>query len=432
MKRKLGYSFKNNYVRSFFQEFKLFKGLRGYIIRDDMMKYYFCNKSLQSLNQEEQELRYPTVFSHKRLGNIEMSCNIVKSIQDIIKDSQSNIRLSAMKMRTLRGFQKSKNKFSEIEADSYLLYRMPQVYASLYNVINELRSRLGEEWVPENVLDCGEGPGIGALVIQELFSNSIEKVKNIIVVEPIYTMRKRALYLHKANKTKIISNFSSITKFKFDFIIANHTILDTNAPGHISSTYIKKLWAKVSPENGILLLLERGNPLGYEAVVKARQIILFNSGSNSKESEVKNIGHVISPCPHDKQCPLYLDGHRFNSKKWCHFGQRLITPAYLQKIKHSFSNIENSKFSYCIIRKEIVNPSLKESKINLSKDKLFFDPYGWHRLILPPLKKHGHVIMDTCVFDGTIKRMIISKSHGKLQYQNARKAYWGDIWALKS
>ncbi|EMR10684.1 hypothetical protein PNEG_00835 [Pneumocystis murina B123] len=417
----------------FFRNLSFFKGSREFIIRDIMMKCYFSNKSLQDLDRAQQKLYSATVFSNKRVGNVEIPSSIVKSIQDIIENSyKSNIRLSFIKMHPFRGFRKIKDNFSEIEADSYLFYIMPQVYASLYNVINELRLRLGDKWVPETVLDCGEGPGIGALVFQELFSNSIEKVKSIMVLEPIYTMRKRTLYIHKANKTKIISNFSSITKFKFDFIIANHMILDTNVPERIFSNSIRKLWAKVSPENGILLLLERGNPLGYQAIAKARQIILSNSDSNSKKSEVTNVAHVISPCPHDKQCPLYLDGHRFNPKKWCHFGQRLIRPIYLQKIKHFASNIENSKFSYCIIRKEIVRPSLKESKTNLSKDKLFSDPYSWHRLILPPLKKHGHVVMDTCVSDGSIKRMIISKRYGKIHYQNARKAYWGDLWALKT
>ncbi|QSL64557.1 hypothetical protein MERGE_001858 [Pneumocystis wakefieldiae] len=398
--------------------------------------YYFMQKRFLLSHyipafQAQQKLYPATIFTHKRIGCVEMPSNLVKSVQDIIESSyKSNTHLSVIKMNLSRGFQKVKSNFSEIEEGSYLFCIMPQVYASLYNVINKLRLKLGDNWVPETVLDCGEGPGIGALVFQELFSNSIEKVKSITVLEPKHTMRKHTLYIHKANKVKIISDSSSIMKLKFDFIIANHIILDTNVPEHVFTTHIRKLWAKVSPENGILLLLERGNPLGYQAIAKARKIILSNTDSDSRKSQVTNVGHVISPCPHDKQCPLYLDGNRLNPKKWCHFGQRLIRPVYLQKIKHSASNIENSKFSYCIIQKEIVRSTLEESEINFTKDRLSSDHYNWHRLILPPLKKHGHVIMDTCVSDGTVKRMIISKKHGKLHYQNVRKAYWGDLWAL--
>lgn len=430
--------FRNNLksvYEEFFQKFPFNRRLKCSVIRNEMMKSCFHGNA-QELNLIQQKSHPITVFGYKRIGNVKMSSNIVKNIQDLIENSHKpSIRSSAMKMyASLRNsIQKNENKFSSIEVDAYLCGIMPQVYASLYNVINELRMRLGDKWIPETVLDCGTGPGIGALVFQELFSDSIEKVKNIVVIESMYTMRQSAFYIHKGNRSKIVSSFPSSTKSTFDFIIANHTILERNISQHIFNAYIRKLWAKLSPKGGILLLLERGNPMGYEAIAKARQTILSSFDSNlRKDSEITNIGHVISPCPHDKQCPFFINGHVPNRKKWCHFSQRLVMPSYLQKIKHSSFNIEDAKFSYCVIQKGIDRFNLNKFEINLNKDDLFYDSYNWSRLILPPLKRHGHVIMDTCTFDGTIQRIIISKSHGKICYRNARKVHWGDLWAFRT
>ncbi|WVQ98051.1 3-methyl-2-oxobutanoate hydroxymethyltransferase [Kwoniella sp. CBS 9459] len=56
------------------------------------------------------------------------------------------------------------------------------------------------------------------------------------------------------------------------------------------------------------------------------------------------------------------------------------------------------------------------------------EAYGWPRLVAPPMKRSGHVTMDTCCPDGNIQRMTFSKSHSKQGYHDARKSSWGDIF----
>lgn len=48
-----------------------------------------------------------------------------------------------------------------------------------------------------------------------------------------------------------------------------------------------------------------------------------------------------------------------------------------------------------------------------------------------PLKKGGHVILDSCGGDGEAKRHIVSKSNGKILYTSARKSRWGDVYNLE-
>jgi ribosomal protein RSM22 (predicted rRNA methylase) len=90
------------------------------------------------------------------------------------------------------------------------------------------------------------------------------------------------------------------------------------------------------------------------------------------------------------------------------------------KTKHSKFNSEDSKYSYVVLRKG-PRPGKSESDITQQA-------YRWPRLIQPPLKKNGHVVMDVCASEGEIQRMIIPKSQGKLPYRDARKAMWGDLF----
>lgn len=54
--------------------------------------------------------------------------------------------------------------------------------------------------------------------------------------------------------------------------------------------------------------------------------------------------------------------------------------------------------------------------------------YDWSRIVVPPLKKDGHVVIDACAGNGYLERIIIPKSQGKIPYRDARKAMWGDLF----
>jgi len=56
------------------------------------------------------------------------------------------------------------------------------------------------------------------------------------------------------------------------------------------------------------------------------------------------------------------------------------------------------------------------------------ESFHWPRIISPPLKKSGHVVMDVCAPSGSILRMTVPKSQGKQPYYDARKSAWGDTF----
>ncbi|KAH7886180.1 mitochondrial small ribosomal subunit Rsm22-domain-containing protein [Phlebopus sp. FC_14] len=56
------------------------------------------------------------------------------------------------------------------------------------------------------------------------------------------------------------------------------------------------------------------------------------------------------------------------------------------------------------------------------------EAYGWPRLVFPPLKRSGHIIIDACTQEGKIMRLTVPKSQGKQAFYDARKSSWGDIF----
>jgi ribosomal protein RSM22 (predicted rRNA methylase) len=92
--------------------------------------------------------------------------------------------------------------------------------------------------------------------------------------------------------------------------------------------------------------------------------------------------------------------------------------------------------------KDIENP-MSFTALN---DALRLEAYHWPRLVFPPLKKSGHIILDGCTpegesltpstfkpivtsnLTGKIMRMTVPKSQGKQPFYDARKSSWGDIF----
>ena len=58
------------------------------------------------------------------------------------------------------------------------------------------------------------------------------------------------------------------------------------------------------------------------------------------------------------------------------------------------------------------------------------NPLTFPRLILPALKRRGHIILDVCTPAGTLERWTVPRSFSKQAFRDARKARWGDLWAL--
>lgn len=183
---------------------------------------------------------------------------------------------------------------------------------------------------------------------------------------------------------------------------------------------------------------------------------------------------VVAPCSHHGKCPLqYFDPHVYlygqvgKKLKFCSFGISVQRPKYLLELKRgkklaakwtaansgvalegiskpgrgreNGKDFEVASYSYLIVNRSTEDPEVLEKQrqdlINSVKParEIGFKTKNrteYPRILAPPMKKKGFVIMDLCAPSGHLEKWHVSKSVGKQDYHDARKANMGDLWPL--
>jgi ribosomal protein RSM22 (predicted rRNA methylase) len=410
---------------------------------------------------------------------------------------------------------------SDMESNVHLATILPGYYAQSLSALTELRRRLGRDWILGNqhgegetgvkhVLDVGTG-GAGvlawrAMVEAEQALRDEEAAEQIAAeqtaADPVPTEEAEAPAAAKAvvvvgsdrlryRMAKILENTTFIPRLPqvnedtslealqaaqeeqpalkqprklYDLIIATNTILPIHEE-HKRRYHIQNLWSLLNPAGGVLLLIEKGNARGFEAIAAARQNLLNNNISTPEARFMpltnaddidgprvpKEIGSIIAPCTNHKECPMYINGPGKSLRRdYCSFLQRYERPGYMQRIIGATNrNHEDLQYSYVAVRRGIdvtqstsasadpIDPKIEDFDTSVSPPK---SPYSMAQLrahaftlprnVFPPMKRDKHVIMDMCTPAGKIERWTVPKSYGKVAYRDARKVKWGDLWAL--
>ncbi|KAI0018137.1 Rsm22-domain-containing protein [Xylariomycetidae sp. FL0641] len=395
------------------------------------------------------------------------------------------------------------HKLSEIAADAYLATMMPGMYASVMSILVEVRKRLGSEWLQRllergngegpRVLDVGGGgAGLAAWeqVLQtqwDLGRESREKAgpeppgKKTVVVGS-NTLRHRISrflhntsflprlpdYLHSGDHPKKLEGGeTSQPRKQYDIIIASHMMMPLKE-GFRRKAMLDNLWEMLSPDGGVLIVMEKGHPRGFEAVADVRSRLINEFVVSPKSDPVpedylmermreREPGMILAPCTNHKKCPMYrVPGLTPGRKDFCHFSQRFIRPPFLQKVLgQTHRNHEDIDFSFVAVQRgaqPTAEPATATTASTTATNtpappgqgeaitKAAFqgyensperpDPWSLPRNLMPPLKRHGHVTMDLCTPEGTMERWTVPRSFSKQAYRDARKARWGDLWAL--
>lgn len=286
-------------------------------------------------------------------------------------------------------------------------------------------------------------------------------------------------YLHVRDSTTLEDDRAPPKRKQFDVIIAPHTLLEIDED-YVRKQHVKNLWSLLNPNGGVLILLEKGRQKGFEAIAGAREMLLerhiASPGSAEYESLTesgdqgaikKEAGMIIAPCTNHGKCPMYhINGHAKGRSDYCHFEQRYIRPPFLQRILGAKDrNHEDVEFSYVAVQRGVdlrQTESITQGKT--ATDAAFegyednvampeedvetaasvdsssspttatsvppVNPLSLPRTVLPPMKRRGHVIFDFCTPEGKIERWTVPRSYSRQAYHDARKARWGDLWAL--
>lgn len=403
-------------------------------------------------------------------------------------------------------------KMGEMEANAYLAAIMPGAYTSVFASLVEVRKRLGPEWLQNllrneggpMVLDAGAG-GAGILAWREMLRNEWELMHpeasiadqrvpfgKSTVVTGSSSLRHRAstlldntTFLPRLPDYNPSLNHPSLEQGKgtprkqYDIILAPYTLW-TLQEEHMRKTHVQNLWSLLRPDGGVLIVLEKGVPRGFELVASAREVLLkyhiASPGDTQFENRIdeplegrysdKETGMIIAPCTNHGKCPMYLfPGKAVGRRDYCHFIQRYLRPPFLQRLLgQNHRNHEDIRFSFVAVQRgvdlrqtepiaqgqqaedvafagyeeqEDVHGNAVEEEVNTEPaprnqglGPIPVNPLSFPRIILPPLKKRGHVIFDACTPAGKLERWTVPRSFGKRAYADARKARWGDLWAL--
>ncbi|KAF2856527.1 37S ribosomal protein-like protein Rsm22 [Plenodomus tracheiphilus IPT5] len=408
----------------------------------------------------------------------------------------------------------SQSDMGNIEADVYMAAVQPGTYASVMSAMVEVRRRLGSSWLEHmlqgkkggTVLDAGSG-GVGILAWHEMLRAEWQRIHEAsgntsqetaplgkaTVLAASDTLRHRASRLLE-NTTFIprlpetvtaddAANTHQPRKF-YDVIIAPHTLWSLRQE-YLRKEQVEKYWSLLNPKGGVLILIEKGLPRGFEVVAGARAYLLSKHISSpesetleaSVDSQVskpqeetrfteKETGMIVAPCTNHSTCPMYQNvGVSHGRKDFCFFNQRYIRPPYLQRILDAKDkNHEDVQFSYLAVQRgrdqrqplhDIIGkgfsqteattaaafeghewnaPANPDADIETEEPTLTspndVNPLTFPRLILPALKRRGHIILDVCTPAGTLERWTVPRSFSKQAFRDARKARWGDLWAL--
>jgi ribosomal protein RSM22 (predicted rRNA methylase) len=388
----------------------------------------------------------------------------------------------------------SQHVMGEMEANAYFTTIVPPTYAAITSVLTETRKRLGSSWLRElmtkpdgpRILDAGAG-GAGILAWRDVVAAEWQAIHYLrdmpeppqskaVVLAGSDTIRHRSAallenttfiprlpdYVHSREGPTIDDDRPVQARKEFDVIIAPHTLFPLKEEWQ-RKQQIQNLWSLLSPDGGVLILIEKGVPRGFEAIAAAREFLLSrhisSPGSETYESEMQNAlsqeeqitkkdaGMIVAPCTNHSKCPMYtVSGVARGRKDMCSFQQRYIRPGFLQRILGATDrNHDEVDFSYISVMKGrdirgyqpqsyayVSDPSqmLSDSSTADEPSEGFPLSTSQPRIVYPPLKRRGHVTMDLCTPAGNIERWTVPKSFGKQAYRDARKSKWGDLWAL--
>ncbi|OMP88665.1 37S ribosomal protein S22, mitochondrial [Diplodia seriata] len=431
---------------------------------------------------------------------------------------------------------------SPMEGDSYLAAVMPGTYAAITSILVEVRKRLGTEWI-EGLLKKEHGPlildvssgGAGVVALREILKAEWERMQEASGSSPTAAPTGKASVITGSDTMRRrVARFLENTTFLprlpdpilpgekvgpkarkvYDIVMAPHSLWSIKED-YLRKAAVQKYWSLLNPNGGILILMEKGLPRGFEVIAGARALLLDNhiaspgathvetqplnhlDPTNKARVSKKEEGMIVAPCTNHAGCPMYtIPGISRNRKDFCYFKQRFIRPPYLQRLLGAKDrNHEDVQFSYLAVRRgddmrrgedpvlqgeegmlrafeglgdrhrnpleelddvddaelEVVagaeaSESAAAAAATVSEiepaiaqeEQVVEEDYGeatsltlsLPRMILPPLKRRGHVILDVCTPAGRLERWTVPRSFGRQAYRDARKSRWGDLWAL--
>lgn len=276
---------------------------RKQVLKDYKGKYRNSDGKLSFGSSSQQaRLNEKTVQGLFPRGQIKLNENISKAINDNILSLHipNNLRRSAAAyFAEIHEKNVHRPTSSAMEVDAHVASIFLHNYGAIYQTLKELKNRLGDGFCPKRVLDVGYGPATGIVAFNDVMGEDYRPELKEAVVIGHRDMQKRAKIILDMQMNEVSQEDSEVrdkddradtimtdkikieTKIQngvpgsgqYDLIIITHQLLrhEERFPLEVDSN-LEHYLTLLAP-GGKLVIIERGNPMGFEIVARARQIM---------------------------------------------------------------------------------------------------------------------------------------------------------------
>ncbi|KAJ3316068.1 hypothetical protein HDV04_000277 [Boothiomyces sp. JEL0838] len=314
--------------------------------------------------------------------------------------------------------------YDKYETIAYTASRMAPSYAAIFNVLTQLHKRY-PEFNPKSMIDFGVGTGSGVFAANlvwkdiqrtlgiDLSEHMLKVVERFSNADPALAIRNLKLQRYLA----IIDKPNSDAKA--DLVLSAFTLSELPNDNNRKLT-VKALWRQT---NDILILIDRGNPSGFNAISTARTQIINLCKEENTEFHIIAPRRLLDKAPRENQKDIKYS--------YLVISKRPRPTAHIDVNQIVLQDLENGDS----VQVGKTESSLNSSALEVLEDgkELVQPSYQWDRIVMPLIKGKKHIIADLCTTDGDILRSTVSKSNSpEDSYSLLRKLDWGDLWPFKS
>ncbi|CCH60121.1 hypothetical protein TBLA_0C03170 [Henningerozyma blattae CBS 6284] len=405
------------------------------IDRSKLLERYISNSDHNELDSDSFSRFDPkTLKGHTPRDSVHLNPDVAKVIQNNILSLQipANIRRSASNYFVyLHKHSVHKPTSTKMEVDAHIAALFLHNYTSIYQALAELKKRIGtENFKPQRILEVGYGPAAGIIAFNDIMGPGYRpEKKDAVILGHLDMLRKAKLILSRQyneipnellvpntkikydeavveqetdnenlnelnnepdviqsssesddligevmiKKIKIVTNLNSKipASGSYDLIILTHQLLrdEERFPAQVDQLTTHYL-SLLSP-GGHLIIIERGNPTGFEIIERARQIMLRPENYPEEEGKIprpwlrgSSVKSTTSSKYKDTELEFFEDFEVYDSKD-------------LDK-QISMSDLEESNNNIC--KDEIANETTNEA----TKDEV-----DYHIKVIAPCQHHS-------------------------------------------
>ena len=312
--------------------------------------------------------------------------------------------------------------------------RLDLAYGASHRVLHEVRRRLPAASF-SRALDFGAGLTPLSWALHTLWDDDDDVPAEVVAVEPNQRLRELGARLTldgglPVRWTGVMPKIEP-EQSPFDLVCSAYALAPLTSAAQARA--VSELWERLAP-GGLMMMIEPATAEGFATILAARELLAAPLPGGGADAAAA--AQIIAPCPHALECPLvpgegkvlpWLRRERQPRSAVCHSTQRVHESSvrnYLsrKRRKGNERRQHTESFCYLVVRRPTPEETNAAAAAGAARE-------GWSRILRPPRKRRGHVLIDLCQPSGEAVSGFISQSKADpWHYRYARRSRQGDTW----